>query len=57
MGFAVFAVRLVTVIMAQAYAGDFDEGQRASSQNSASTRLNRAPLSRHKLTHEPSQSL
>src|SRR5229473_2762101 len=55
-GFAVFAVRLVFVIMARAYAGDFDCSQRVSDGKSASTRLNRTSLLRNKLTYEPSQS-
>jgi hypothetical protein len=42
-GFADFAVRLVLVIVARAYAGDFDWRQRVSPQNWASTRLNRMP--------------
>jgi hypothetical protein len=42
-GFADFAPRLVFVIVARAYAGDFDWRQRVSPQNWASTRLNRMP--------------
>jgi hypothetical protein len=45
------------VIMARAYAGDFDQRQRLLDGKSASTRLKRASLLRDKLTHEPSQSL
>src|SRR6266568_4463014 len=56
-GFAVLVARLVVVIMARAYAGDFDRRQRVSDQKSRSTRLNGTPLLRNKLTHEPSQSL
>src|SRR6267378_3263901 len=56
-GFAVLVARLVVVIMARAYAGDFDRRQRVSDQKSPSTRLNGTPLLRNKLTHEPSQSL
>ena len=56
-GFAVLPVRLVVVIMARAYAGDFGWRQRLSDQKSTSTRLNRVPLLRNKLDHEPSQSL
>jgi hypothetical protein len=55
-GFAVFAVRLVVVIMARTYAAGLPRRQRVLGQKFASTRLNRTPLSRHKLTHEPSQS-
>jgi hypothetical protein len=55
-GFAVFAVRLVVVIMARTYAAGLPRRQRVLDQKFASTRLNRTPLSRHKLTHEPSQS-
>jgi hypothetical protein len=53
----VLPVRLVFVIMARAYAADFDWRQRVSDRKSASTRLNPTPLLRNKLQHEPSQSL
>jgi len=46
-GFAVLVVRLVVVIMARAYAGDFDRRQRVSNQKSPSTRLNGTPLLRN----------
>jgi hypothetical protein len=56
-GSVVFVVRLVVVIMAGAYAGDFVWRQRVSGEKSDGTRLNKTPLLRNKLTHEPSQSL
>jgi hypothetical protein len=56
-GFPVLAVRLMFVIMARAYAGDFDQRQRLSDGKSASTRLKRTSLLRDKLTHGPSQPL
>jgi hypothetical protein len=42
------------VIMARTYAEKIDRRQRLLGRKSASTRLNRGALSRHKLTHEPS---
>ena len=56
-GLVVFAVRLVFVGHGAGLCGRFCRRQRLfGSEKSASTRLNRTALSRHKLTHEPSQS-
>jgi hypothetical protein len=43
-GFAVFAVRLVRVSMAQEHMGGLDQRQRLLDRKSASTRLNTTPL-------------
>jgi hypothetical protein len=56
-GFAVFAVRLVFVVMALAYGEDFGRRQPGFEPKIVPTRLNRTPLSRHKLTHGPSKPL
>src|SRR6185295_3339166 len=54
-GALVFAVLLVEVVMARTYAAESDRRQRVLDGKSVQTRLNWGALSRHKLTHEPSQ--
>ena len=52
-----FSWCVLVVVMARTYAADFGRRQRLSGGKcDRQTRLNRTSLSRHKLTHEPSQS-
>jgi hypothetical protein len=54
-GALVFAVALVEIVMARTYAAAGFRRQRVSVGKSLQTGLNEVALSRHKLTHEPSQ--
>src|SRR6185312_16263266 len=55
-GALVFAVVLVENVMARTYAAGWFRRQRVLGGKSVQTGLNGMALSRHKLTHEPSQS-
>jgi hypothetical protein len=54
-GALVFAVVLVEIVMARTYAAGWRCRQRVLDGKSTQTGLNEGALSRHKLTHEPSQ--
>ena len=54
-GALVFEVALVEIVMARTYEAASRRCQRVLDGKSAQTGLNGVALSRHKLTHEPSQ--